>query len=686
VTGGIYDASGDLTIYNTTIGQNAAIDGTGGAGGSGGSGGTASDGGNGGNGGAGYGGLWYDYATGTLTMKNLTVVFNTVTAGAAGTGGAKFGTGTAGTAGTAGVDGAGGITVDAATSATIANSIVATNVAPVDPDVQGAFTSTGNNLLGTIGSATGFTNPTDQAGITAAQLNLAPLANNGGNTLTYALKPGSIALDAGSLAQAAPSPNDQRGPGFSRVAGASVDVGAFEFQAVTLSVTATASPTQVGQNGATTVTVVVTNTSGNPLPADGTAVTLTLSAGLSAAPGEVLTKLVGPLAPGASVTLTFDLVGTAVGGQTATVAVTSPDTTPADQTVVVPITVSAPAVQQSGFVIVSGSASGSAVSLAFNPDGTVATSGTSFTPFPGVPGIVRAASGDVDGDGVADSVYVTGPGGGDLVTVISGATGLPLVSNFHAFPGENFTNIGMFVAVGDIDGDGKADIVVSPDQGGGGRIQIFSFSGGTLVQASNFFGIDDPNFRGGARVALGDFNHDGTLDLAVAAGFTGGPRVALFDGKTLMNGGTPTRLVNDFFAFDGADVQNLRNGAFVAAGDFDGDGFADLVVSGGPNGGPRVQILSGALLMADDGAVQAHAAPVGNFFAFDANERGGVSVATATTPTGDLDLFVGDGQNSTGAVNVYKAATVLAAPDAPTPDQVLNLFGGEVLTNGVFVG
>jgi CSLREA domain-containing protein len=67
---------------------------------------------------------------------------------------------------------------------------------------------------------------------TAAEIALGPLANNGGPTLTMALGSGSAAINAGnnSYATAAGLTTDQRGTGFARISGGTVDVGAFEVQ------------------------------------------------------------------------------------------------------------------------------------------------------------------------------------------------------------------------------------------------------------------------------------------------------------------------------------------------------------------------------------------------------------------------------------------------------------------------
>src|SRR5207245_3358700 len=119
------------------------------------------------------------------------------------------------------------------------------------------------------------------------------------------------------------------------------------------------------------------------------------------------------------------------------------------------------------------------------------------------------------------------------------------------------------------------------------RVLGYSGKDGSLL--ANFYGIDDPDFRGGARPAVGDLNGDGRQDLVVAAGFGGGPRVAFYDGTTVTSKAGPAKLINDIFVFE----DTLRNGVFVAAGDLNGDGFADLIVGGGPGGGPRVPALDG---------------------------------------------------------------------------------------------
>lgn len=103
-------------------------------------------------------------------------------------------------------------------------------------DALGGFTSRGNNLVSNLGTATGFSAASgDKLNVAA---NLAALANNGGQTDTHRPNTGSPAIDAGNncVVTAACGTNnppvalttDQRGTGFGRQGGTSVDIGAIE--------------------------------------------------------------------------------------------------------------------------------------------------------------------------------------------------------------------------------------------------------------------------------------------------------------------------------------------------------------------------------------------------------------------------------------------------------------------------
>lgn len=309
---------------------------------------------------------------------------------------------------------------------------------------------------------------------------------------------------------------------------------------------------------------------------------------------------------------------------------------------------------------------------------------TSLTPYAGYgtgndfKGGVRAATADINQDGVEDVIVGPGPGIPTEIKVYSGAN-LPvspdtsLLASGYAFE-TSFTG-GVFVAAGDVNADGYPDVVVTPDEGGGPRVRIVSGKDRTIL--ADFLGIDDPNFRGGARTAVGDVNGDGNVDLVVAAGFGGGPRVAIFDGKTLRPGTTPAKLVSDFFLFE----QELRNGAFVAVGDVNGDGYGDLIGGGGPGGGPRVYGLSGFALTQQKGTQTA----VANFFAGDTNNRGGVPIA-AKDIDGDhrADILAGAGEGAQSVVTTYLGSTI--TPSGTPPEYQGYLVFESSFLGGVYVG
>jgi hypothetical protein len=119
------------------------------------------------------------------------------------------------------VSGNGGITNYETGTLTLTNTLV-------DDDcvADGTMVSGGGNLESP-GDTCGFNQPTDQVNVSAEDLKLGPLQDNGGLTMTHALGTGSVAIDA-IPADACEVDEDQRG--VTRPQGPACDVGAFEVQ------------------------------------------------------------------------------------------------------------------------------------------------------------------------------------------------------------------------------------------------------------------------------------------------------------------------------------------------------------------------------------------------------------------------------------------------------------------------
>ena len=183
-------------------------------------------------------------------------------------------------------------------------------------------------------------------------------------------------------------------------------------------------------------------------------------------------------------------------------------------------------------------------------DGTTGVEKSQIVAFSGYRGgFSAAASGDRNRDGFPDRIVVgtTHIGTAPHVKVFDGATGALLQSFFAYDPG--FLG-GVNVAFADIDGDGKDDVVTGAAAGTSPHVKVFDGVTGNTVRSFLAF---DSGFRGGVNVGGGDLNGDGRDDILVGAAAGAAPHVKAFDGKT-------EALLQSFLAFDGAFVGGVRVG------------------------------------------------------------------------------------------------------------------------------
>jgi hypothetical protein len=127
------------------------------------------------------------------------------------------------------------------------NTIVAGNTISTGSgrDLNGMLTSQGHNLFSSSAGGRGFV-ASDLLNVNPL---LAPLRSNGGPTQTMALLPGSAAIAAGDPMDV--PAYDQRGPGYPRILGGLIDIGAYEVQpgpAARLQVSAPLGVLQPGQS------------------------------------------------------------------------------------------------------------------------------------------------------------------------------------------------------------------------------------------------------------------------------------------------------------------------------------------------------------------------------------------------------------------------------------------------------
>jgi hypothetical protein len=252
---------------------------------------------------------------------------------------------------------------------------------------------------------------------------------------------------------------------------------------------------------------------------------------------------------------------------------------------------------------------------------------------PAYRGGVRIAVGDVNGDGVADIVTAPGKKAQSEIRVFDGNTGLRLTGPTGSFfPYGPTAKSGVFVAVGDVNGDGFADIVTGLQTGG--EIRIFSGQNASLLGSIVAF---TARFRAGVRVAVGDVTGDGNADIIAAPGGGGKGEVRVFDG--------PTR--QQLPGSQGSFLA-LGSAVLVGSGDVNGDGFSDIVTSTG--GRKEVRVFDGR-----------NGSQLGSFLPNLGGFKGEVRIALAdVNGDGRADIITGAGPGARPQISLFDAKTLTA--------------------------
>jgi MBG domain-containing protein/Big-like domain-containing protein/VCBS repeat protein len=244
-----------------------------------------------------------------------------------------------------------------------------------------------------------------------------------------------------------------------------------------------------------------------------------------------------------------------------------------------PITVTQGSLAASGysFIFVNGAltvtSNGTAVSLASSANPSILGSPITFTASLTGSGTVSGTvtfkdgattlgSGTIGGGSATFSTAALALGSHSITAVYSGDTVSDGNGQFHVASTITADSNAAIIS-GDFNGDGKNDIAVADNSGPGSVTILLGDGTGNFTAASGSpFVVSSPS-----SVAVGDFNHDGAVDLAVTNSSANTISVLLGNGN------------GSFASAAHSPFATGTNPIAIATGDFDGDGKLDLATA-----------------------------------------------------------------------------------------------------------